>query len=337
MVHRGVGLLDQLLGVGAISREGRDAEARGDHHRVVLELHRVSECVEDATRGVGSLLGIREVGEEHRELVSAKARRRVDTAKRVREMTRDGPEQSVAHRVPKRVVHRLEVVEVQEDHTDLLSTPARGLDGLSQAVVEEVSVGESGEHVVRRGVPGLLSCLVQLEDRSVGPLRRVERRRQQPRPGLAHQEETARSRLQCLNREGLVIDITQDHHRYLGRSNPQARQLLQSAFAFAGGRDDEQDGVDPERFEHTHGLGQTLDVRKLERYRAGAGERLSDVISLLGGAAEHEYPHDGIRPISGAHGRSRPLALVRTLLAHRGVPRTVIRLELSGDLPSWAP
>src|SRR5262249_61630723 len=67
------------------------------------------------------------------------------SAERVADALRDGDEQLVAEMVAERVVHRLEAVDVDEQHRELrAAAPCRG-DRVRQALVEQRPVRQVGE------------------------------------------------------------------------------------------------------------------------------------------------------------------------------------------------
>ena len=82
----------------------------------VAGLHRLGEQLEDPLRRVGGGLALGDVLEQHGELVAAESRGDVRAADAVVEAARELDEHLVAGGVAERVVHGLEVVEVEEDH-----------------------------------------------------------------------------------------------------------------------------------------------------------------------------------------------------------------------------
>ena len=117
---------------------------------------RHGERLEDPLGGVGRLLAVLDVLEQHRELVAAEARGGVGAADALVEPARDLDQHLVAGRVAEAVVDRLEVVEVEEDHGEpaLLAPAAR--DRVAYALGEQRAVGESRDAVVERLVGELL-------------------------------------------------------------------------------------------------------------------------------------------------------------------------------------
>ena len=83
-VHRHVGTAQQRLGVGAVIRAARDADARADFEHEAVELdHRSQRGAESLGDQLGSF-----AVDEHGELVAAKPRQRVSGAQRPLEARR---------------------------------------------------------------------------------------------------------------------------------------------------------------------------------------------------------------------------------------------------------
>ena len=73
-------------------------------------------------------------------------------------------EHIVTGAVPERVVHRLEVVEIDEEHRHRAGVAAGSADGAGEAVGEQRSVGEPGERVVERAVAEVVLVLSAFRD-----------------------------------------------------------------------------------------------------------------------------------------------------------------------------
>ena len=150
-VHRDVGVPQQAPRARPIA--GRDADAGADRHgRLALgsELERLLERVQQAfgdQRGTG-VRG--EVADEDDELVAPQPPERVHLAYDAVEPCRDGLEELVADLMAKRVVDRLEVVEVDEEGRDVGLVARRARQHLLDAVDDQRPVGKVGERIVRR-------------------------------------------------------------------------------------------------------------------------------------------------------------------------------------------
>jgi diguanylate cyclase (GGDEF)-like protein len=106
--------------------------------------------VELATgRAVGAL-------DQDRELVAAQAGDRVRRARTRQEPLGRADQQPVTFGMAEGVVHGLEVVEVDEQHGDLVPAPAGDGERVAHPVPEQRAVGEPGERIVERLVGELL-------------------------------------------------------------------------------------------------------------------------------------------------------------------------------------
>ena len=110
------------------------------------------ERVEQALGDVRAASSAGDVLEQDRELVAAEPRERCPRrAARLGRRSRDRAQQLVAGRVAEAVVDRLEVVEVDEQHRELVARGAAvARERLLEAVLEQRPVGEPGQRVVER-------------------------------------------------------------------------------------------------------------------------------------------------------------------------------------------
>ncbi len=169
VVHRDVGVAQHVLGVVAGLRE-RDADAGGHQQLVAVDRERLPESVGHRGGDLLRLLERRDALEQHRELVAAEPRDRVGRARALHQPLRGGLQQPVADVVPERVVHVLEVVEVDhQDRQPVLRAP-RERDRVLDAVAEQAAVREQGQRVVERELAQLV-----LERLALGHVAQVER------------------------------------------------------------------------------------------------------------------------------------------------------------------
>ena len=99
---------------------------------------------------------MRDVLEQDRELVAAEPRHGVAHAQRGAQARRDRLQHPVAGGVAERVVDRLEVVEVQEQHGERPAVVASAAERVFDAIAEQRPVREVGDRVVERLVGQLL-------------------------------------------------------------------------------------------------------------------------------------------------------------------------------------
>ena len=162
-VHRDVRLTHQRLGVGIAGHAQADAHAGPHHQRAAIGLEGLGDGCQHAFGDAARDAHVRAVLDEHRELVAAQARGRVAAAQGGADATGDGHQQLVAGVVAQRVVDRLEVVEVHEQHCHALAALGQGM---RQAIAEQRPVGEPGERVVQGLSLELVLQLLPLPERA---------------------------------------------------------------------------------------------------------------------------------------------------------------------------
>ena len=167
LVHRQVGLADQLVGVARAAAVG-DADAQMNADQLVAGVHGRRER---SQHPLGDRAGFRDrvvdARQHHRELVAAQPRDDVLRAHGMPEPAGHGDEQRVADGVAERVVDDLEVVEVDEQDAERLRA---GRELGAQALHEQQPVGQLGERVVVGLMVELLLQRVQLRDGLLEPV-----------------------------------------------------------------------------------------------------------------------------------------------------------------------
>ena len=118
VVHRDVGVLDQLLDVLSVARVERDADAGRDRHVASVEVHGFRQRMPDLLGDPGQLLRRADAFDDHRELVAAQPRDRIHLAQESLEALRHDLEHPVAGGVSEGIVDLLEAVEVEEHQPD---------------------------------------------------------------------------------------------------------------------------------------------------------------------------------------------------------------------------
>ena len=141
-----------------------EADARPDAERPVVpdEVEfddRLAQLVGDAER-----VFLRAVLEEHAELVATEAGERVALAQQLLEQHAHLPHELVASGVAARVVHDLELVEVEVQHGVMPAVVVRALDRDLEAALELAAVDEAGQRIVARVVRELRGVLAFLAD-----------------------------------------------------------------------------------------------------------------------------------------------------------------------------
>ena len=115
LVHGDVGVPQQLLARDARLVEG-DADAAGGGGRAGLARDVEVQGLEDAPGHLGDVVLGPDILNEHGELVASEPGRRVEGPQAFGEVRRHPLQQLVSFAVAQAVVHRLEVVEVDEQH-----------------------------------------------------------------------------------------------------------------------------------------------------------------------------------------------------------------------------
>ena len=173
-IHRGVGLSQQEVGGDAVTREAADADA-GEHGQLVaVDDDRSADRLDELGRDGGGRGVVLDVVEHDRELVAAEPRDDVEFAQAVAQALRGLDEHAVADLVAEGVVHRLEMVEVDEQQRDAAPLPAGAPDHVAGPLEVQRAVGQTREVVVVReevhplGVAFLAGDVGEDEDDAVG-------------------------------------------------------------------------------------------------------------------------------------------------------------------------
>ena len=147
-IHRLVGMAEQGVGVEAVGRVQRDADAGGDLHLLVLDGEGGIEHVGQAVQGLLAFGEAGQFADQQHELVAAQAADRVVLAQALGQAAGDLDQQAVAGGVAPAVVDRLEIVEIEIAHGQQVAAPVGLGDGLLQAVGEQQPVGQAGQRIV---------------------------------------------------------------------------------------------------------------------------------------------------------------------------------------------
>ena len=149
-VHGAIGLAQQRGAVAAVLRVEGDAEARGDRDAVRVDRHRRHHRIEQLARHQPGMLGLGQVLDHQRELVTAEPRHRVGLAQTAAQAHAHDRQQPVAGDVAQAIVDRLEAVQVEHhDGGDALVAARPGQRAL-ETIVEQRAIGEAGQLVVLR-------------------------------------------------------------------------------------------------------------------------------------------------------------------------------------------
>ena len=157
LVHRGVRLLDELIDGRAVRGADRHADRDRGPDGLAGEFEGGGNGVDGPLGNGECLIAGGELLEQQRELVTAQAGDRIRRPNDRAQSLRHEGQEPVTPGVAEHVVHRLEVVEVDEQDGDGCSLPTRQPgEGMLDSVMEEAAVGEAGERVVERPVAELV-------------------------------------------------------------------------------------------------------------------------------------------------------------------------------------
>ncbi|MNQ60045.1 hypothetical protein D3C85_743120 [compost metagenome] len=148
VIHRRIGIHQQLLRRCAVAGIDRDTDAGGDLQIVLPDPERTRD---QPHLPRGQAQGIVRLGELHQqhELVPADARQGVLAAQILTQAHAHLAQQLVAHMVTKGVVHRLEAVQVNEHQRKAAALLLHPLHGQVDTVGQQHAVGQPGERVVQ--------------------------------------------------------------------------------------------------------------------------------------------------------------------------------------------
>ena len=148
-VEREVGVLEQPGRIAAVIGEQRDADAGSSTHGPLVELEGRGEHIKKFAcegRGIGRRL---QADLDDSKFVAAKPGESIALADHALQPVGQGAQELVSCRMAERVVHILEVIEIDDHHGDLRRIAAGEGQGLRQAVVEQGAIGQPGQRIVQ--------------------------------------------------------------------------------------------------------------------------------------------------------------------------------------------
>jgi hypothetical protein len=146
VVHRQVGVAQQLLGARAVARVERDSHARR-HEHVGADRERGRERLDHVARRLGGVDRVAHLGQHHRELVAAQPRHDVRLAHAAAQARRRLHQQLVAGGMADAVVHVREAVEIDEQHRERAAAALGRRHRARQLLQAERPVGKLGERI----------------------------------------------------------------------------------------------------------------------------------------------------------------------------------------------
>ncbi len=161
LVHRGIGVGDQVASFGRIFAEQGDADARA-HLEVIPATDRegFGDQRQQLARTALEFAMIRDVVDDRDELVPSDAGDGSGLELRLQALPQD-LQQIIPDAVPQAVVDGLEAVQIHEQDGQKTVPVAGLLYGLVQLLVQQRAVGQAGERIVSRLIGQL--CLVRAQ------------------------------------------------------------------------------------------------------------------------------------------------------------------------------
>ncbi len=160
-VQGGVGTTQQDVGVFPVVRKHGDPDAEADAHGAPLQVERRRDRLRQASEQSRQRLHAAQVLDRENELVPAQARDKIGPAHAVVQAHAGLAQDDIARVVPEAVVHRLEVVEVQQADGKRRAAAAGARQGMAEMLLEQQPVGQAGQRIVPRQVELAAAFLFQ--------------------------------------------------------------------------------------------------------------------------------------------------------------------------------
>ena len=169
LIERKVGVAHHLFDRAAIARAFGRTDAGADIERVVIDLIGLRQAVDHPPGKIGDHLGGARIADHDGEFVPAQTPDHLVLAHQRLQPRRNLREQLVAGHVAKRIVHRLETVEI--DHQQRAA--GAPLDSIAQRLAQRLgqlqAVGQLGERVVSGEIGDLLGGFALFGDVRADP------------------------------------------------------------------------------------------------------------------------------------------------------------------------
>ena len=149
LVKRQIGVLDQLIGAGAIARPHGNAHRSADLDLLAADIHRRPHRLDDAVRHLGRQIAPFNGPEQQREFVPAQPRQQVGFPRRAPQAHGRLLDHLVAHGMAERVVDRLEMIKIDIEHCGLLAAIETGFH-LGHLLEKFDAIGQVGQRVMAR-------------------------------------------------------------------------------------------------------------------------------------------------------------------------------------------
>ena len=169
-VHRQIGVLDQLIEIGAVLRRQRDADAGIGREMMAEALIGLPDRLVNPRHEFHDVGAVADAGLDHRKFVAAEPGDQIGRLDAVLDAGGDGLQQFVADMMSERVVDALEFVDVDIEQGELLA-PAGLLKLALDLFAEQHPVRQVGQRVVMRemrdlfvGAPALGHVVDDVDD-----------------------------------------------------------------------------------------------------------------------------------------------------------------------------
>jgi hypothetical protein len=168
-IERHVGLDQQALGIVAVGPTERHAEADIGEHLVAFGVEGLDDGRQQALREALGIDWLDDADLDDRELVAAEAGDGIAAADLVLQPLRELAQKSIAGDMAERIVDVLEARDVEAEDRDLAAVAPAAGQRLVQTVVEQQTVGQTGQSVVMGEEMKARRRLAMLRDVLEGP------------------------------------------------------------------------------------------------------------------------------------------------------------------------
>jgi len=147
-IHGGIGHPDELRATSPIFSEQCAADASPDHDAPLTELMRMVKVLADLSLHPIQPFGTLYLRQQDDEFIASVSARRVTHTNTGQKAGRHAFQNGIAGVVSELVIHRLEVIQVDQEHAYFLVLPCRLRHCLLEPIQHEGPVRQSGEWIV---------------------------------------------------------------------------------------------------------------------------------------------------------------------------------------------
>ena len=148
-IHGQVGMLEQLADLFPVARENGDPDTRRNANIVVGNDKRRIKRLNDLPGDDFRILLVIDSLQENDKLVAAQTRNGIGPTHHHRQQTaRHFLQEKITDIVAKRIIHRLESIQIDEQHGGFAPVPPRLRQRLMHAIVQQQAIREIGQRIV---------------------------------------------------------------------------------------------------------------------------------------------------------------------------------------------